>query len=412
MSKNKRILLLAHNFYPDKGAVANRLLNLCKGWQKRGAEVEVLCPMPYYPEMEIYKPYKGKLFTHEKIEGITVYRCFLYLSKGSILGRIVSYLSFALLSLFRGLFLSKKYDILFMDLPPLFHGYTGLITKLFKAKKLVANFSDLWVESADELGLVKNRTLLSLAKKVENSIAKRSDLICGQTQHIVRTFQTTFPAKQHFWLKNGIYNFEQYELKESNWREANGFQKDDYIIAYTGLMGHAQDMEIILNAAEKWRDSKKVHFVLVGDGPMKDGLLIQIEKRGLYNVHVRAAVPKNEVLEMINACDAGIITLKKNKLFKGAIPSKIFDYLALAKPILLGVEGEAKQLFIDETPAGLFFEPENAEALVAAIIDLKENEKLAHELGRNGRALVQENFNYAKTVDDLFDVMQSILKDK
>ena len=91
-------------------------------------------------------------------------------------------------------------------------------------------------------------------------------------------------------------------------------------------------------------------------------------------------------------CDAYIVPLRKLDLFKGAIPSKLFEPLALGKPILLGVEGEAKELFIDNAKGGLFYEPENANELTNVIITLYNNRQLANELGNNGKRLCKHSF--------------------
>ena len=145
---------------------------------------------------------------------------------------------------------------------------------------------------------------------------------------------------------------------ESDFREKNGFQTSQLLFFYAGIIGHAQGLDIILDAAKKIKNSK-AHFVMLGEGPEKPRLLKRKEDERIENITFLNAITKDEMPAFVKAMDVAVIPLKKLDLFKGAIPSKIFENLAMKKPILLGVEGEAKALFIDTGKAGLFFEPEN-----------------------------------------------------
>jgi glycosyltransferase involved in cell wall biosynthesis len=117
------------------------------------------------------------------------------------------------------------------------------------------------------------------------------------------------------------------------------------------------------------------------------------QKSELTNVIFHGNLEKSKIPSLIHLCDAYIVPLKKLELFKGAIPSKLFEPLSLGKPILLGVDGEAKELFIEQGKAGLYFEPENAESLVAQIEELFNDRTLADKLGKQGMRYVQENFD-------------------
>ncbi|HRG10173.1 MAG TPA: glycosyltransferase [Cyclobacteriaceae bacterium] len=136
-----------------------------------------------------------------------------------------------------------------------------------------------------------------------------------------------------------------------------------------------------------------VKFVIVGDGPEKDSLLRLAAARNLKNVLFQPNIEKTKIPSLIKACNAYIVPLKKLDLFKGAIPSKLFEPLALKRPILLGVDGEARQLFIEEGKAGLYFEPENADELADLIKQLVANPSLAATLGDQGQLYVKDNFD-------------------
>jgi glycosyltransferase involved in cell wall biosynthesis len=276
------ILILTQYYPPETGAPQNRLSSLARHLQSFGKDISVLTAVPNYPQMEIHEEYKGKFHIEEEREGIKVHRAWLYISKSkSIISRLLNYFSFVFSSLIVGLFKIKKHDIIICESPPLFLGITAIILKWFKKSKLVFNVSDLWPESAVELGIITNKTLLRWSTKLEEGIYKRSELISGQTQGIVKDIKNRFPQKQVIWLPNGV-ELSQFDLRliEGNWRSNNGFAQDDFIILYGGVLGYAQNLEVILKAAKILERENDIKFLIVGDGPNKSNLHEQKKQLG------------------------------------------------------------------------------------------------------------------------------------
>lgn len=388
-----KIVILTQYFPPEVGAPQNRLFELAVRLKKSGADVTVLTAMPNYPHMRIQEGYRGKWFMREEMDGVKIIRTGIYVPQSkSIVPRLLNYFSFVFTSLFFGLFTLRKSDWLMCESPPLFLGMSAYVLSRVKRTKLIFNVSDLWPESAEKLGLVTNRYLLGLSTKLEEFLYRKSALITGQTQGIVANIQSRFPEKTVYWLPNGVDTKFYVPFEDKGWRAKNGFATDDLLLLYAGIIGHAQGLEVILQAAEKLRTEPRVKFILLGEGPEKKRLIAMKEQLGLSNVIFLDAIPKKEMPELLAAMDAAVVPLRKLDLFKGAIPSKIFENLAMKKPVLLGVEGEAKELFIDEGKSGLFFEPENADALAACVKQLLAEPGKAKQLGENGRRYVEEKF--------------------
>ena len=214
---------------------------------------------------------------------------------------------------------------------------------------------------------MSNKLLLKSATILEEWLYKKSHLITGQTQGITENIQKRFPSKKIHWLPNGV-DLDQFEKPiTSSFREENNFLKDDVLLFYGGILGYAQGLEVILNAADNFKDNPQVKFIIMGTGPEKENLLKLKTENNLTQVHFFEPVTKEKIKEVLVEIDASIIPLKNIPLFHGAIPSKIFENLALKKPILLGVDGEAKKLFIEEGKCGYSFEPENSIELTNAI---------------------------------------------
>ncbi|MGZ3921556.1 MAG: glycosyltransferase family 4 protein, partial [Bacteroidia bacterium] len=315
--------------------------------------------------------------------------------KKSITHRLRNYFSFVLSSVKVSSKIKGDFDFLMCESPPLFLGYSAMRIAKKKNAKLIFNVSDLWPESAEKLGVVNNKTLLKMAYKLEEKLYKRSVIVTGQTQGICRNINERFPQVQTYWLPNGVdlNYYDPSHIPESDWRKQNGFSDFDFIFLYAGIIGIAQGLEIILEAAVNFKHDPSTKFVLMGSGPEKERLLKLRGELQLNNVVFLDPVSKKEMPSVLKAINAAIIPLKKLDLFLGAIPSKIFENLAMEVPILLGVDGEARELFITKGNCGIYFKPGDVHDLVSAITKISINREMAKQLGKHGRAYVNEHFN-------------------
>ena len=391
-----KLLLITQYFPPEIGAPQNRLYELSCRLQSLGSEITVLTAMPNYPQMEIYEGYKNKTYCYESLNGLKIHRSYIYVSKSkSIIKRLLNYFSFVFSSYITALKkLDKNYDIIICESPPLFLGITAYLLSINKKAKLVFNVSDLWPESAEKLKIINNRILLSLATRLEEFIYRKAKLVSCQTKGILNNIKERFPNKSLCWLPNGVdLNFYNPDKYSNDWRKQNNFSNNDVLFFYGGIIGHAQGLEIILHTAEQVKEHKNIKFILLGSGPEKEKLLAIKKELKLEQVYFFDPVPKSKMPEIIKSIDAAIIPLKKIDLFLGAIPSKIFEVLSMNKPIILGVDGEAKELFIDKGNCGVYYEPENTTELKKAVLSLYNSHELKQTYGDNGRQFVEKHFN-------------------
>ena len=397
-----KLLILTQYYPPEIGAPQNRLHELAVRLKATGMEIDVLTALPNYPRMEIMNGYENRKNRYEEIDGIPIHRSWIYVTKSKgIFSRLLIYFSFVWSSYWKGRKM-KKYDYLLVESPPLFLGYSAMVLSKKLNAKLIFNVSDLWPESAEKLGIITNKIALNLAYKLEAKCYRQAFLITGQTQGIVDNIRTRFPYKKVYWLPNGVdvsfYNPSQ--IQPGNFRDINGFSKEEILFFYGGIIGHAQGLEVILNAANLLRDSSSIQFVIQGSGPEKEMLLELKKTLKLNNVHFLEPVSKKEMPSILKSIDVALVPLKNLPLFKGAIPSKVFEALAMEVPLLLGVDGEARNHFIEKGKAGLFFQPENADELAKQALFLAENLVERLEMGKNARRYVTENFDREKIAND------------
>ncbi len=406
-----KLLILTQYFPPEVGAPQNRLFELAIRLVKQNVEVTILTAMPNYPQMEIYEAYKTKSYCYEELQGLKIHRSAIYVSKSkSIINRLRNYFSFVLSSIRTSSKLESQYDFLMCESPPLFLGYSAMYLARKKKAKLIFNVSDLWPESAEKLGVVTNSSLLKLAYNLEAKLYKKAILVTGQTQGICANITERFPEVKTYWLPNGV-DLDYYNpsaITRGAWRTKHNFKPTDIIFLYAGIIGIAQGLEIILNAATNFNSKANAKFVLLGSGPEKEKLLALKNNLKLENVIFLETVSKAEMPSVLKDIDAAIIPLKKLDIFKGAIPSKIFENLAMEVPMLLGVDGEAKSLFIENGKCGLYFEPENMSELTKCIDFVINNPAETKQLGLNGRSYVNQNFNRTIIAEKLLKTLNQL----
>lgn len=408
-----KLLFLTQYYPPETGAPQNRLHSLALNLIKVGFEVEVLTAMPNYPKMEIFPEYRGIREMEETIDGVRVMRSSIYVTKDKeVAKRLMNYFSFVWTSM-RSHKRLREADYVLCESPPLFLGISALYLARKLKAKMIFNVSDLWPESAEELDIVSNKFFLGLAYKLEAFLYKKSFLVTGQTLGIVADINKRFPKVPTMWLPNGIdkdvYTFSDLE---TDWLREYNIQ-DKRLYMYAGIIGHAQGLDVIIKA-KQWLIQNEpeiasgLEFVMIGDGPEKDRLMELDRVLGTRLVFI-PNTPKQKVMRMIKNASGYIVPLKKLNLFLGAIPSKIFDPLALGIPVLLGVDGEARNIFIEQGKGGLYYEPENHEALASAIVQFEKDEELAKKLGQQGKEYVEINFdskNIAMSFKDRVKALQ------
>ena len=153
----------------------------------------------------------------------------------------------------------------------------------------------------------------------------------------------------------------------------------------------AHGLETVLQAAERLRDRRDIVFLLMGAGAERGQLYKLAEGLRLPNARLLEKQSRERISAFLAAADACLVPLRNQEVFKSAIPSKMFEAMAAGKPVILGVEGEAKEILL-ASQAGLAVRPEDPEAMVAAIITLRNDPSLCHVLGRNGRHSVMEKY--------------------
>lgn len=390
--------MLTQYFPPESGAAQVRLKEVAKGLQRSGHQVTVVTAFPNHPSGVIPPNYRGHWRMKDEVDGIPVWRTWIYpVQRGRFWKRLLNYFSFVFSS-FWGLSKVGKQDILFFESPPLFLGITALIYGWLTRTRIIMNISDLWPESAVALGLVNSRWMIKAAEGLEKLLYRKAWKISTQTEGIRDSLlQRGVPKEKVTFLPNGV-NLELFAPRERDAEMARtlGIKEDDFVLIYAGTMGYAQGLESVIHTAVLLKDKPNVRFLFVGDGTEKPMLEALVQEKGLANVIFVDFQPVQEMPRYFSLSSASIVPLKKNKLFEGARPSKMFPALGSAVPVIYSGEGEAAELVLS-SGGGVVVAPENSQELAQAILELQKNPN-RREMGQKGRRFVEANYTWSEII--------------
>ncbi|MFA6291139.1 MAG: glycosyltransferase family 4 protein [Victivallales bacterium] len=402
-----KIAILTQYYPPEHGAPQNRLHDLARRWVLKGHEVTVLTAMPNYPTGKIFPAYRGKFIITEIIDGVKVVHCWILPSrKKSTVRQLACYFSFVKSAAFSGLFKLGKSDFLICESPPLFLGFTALFLSFAKSAKLIMNISDLWPESAVQLGMIRKGPALSFLEWFEKLLYKKSVLVSCQTEGIVDGVKKRHPGARTFLFPNGV-DLEMFtkQPKDANFTESHGIPKDSFIVGYAGNHGRSQALTQVIQAANLLRD-KQIFFMFFGDGPEKEELRKKAADMGLESLKFFDSVPRDSMAHLLSQFDIAIVPLKDIKIFEGARPSKIFELMAGQIPFIFCGKGEGAELALKSGCAEVV-PPENPAELAAAILELSDlPPESRREMGLKGRDFVVNFYDRAKLAEDFLSKLK------
>ena len=402
------ILFLSHYFPPEVNAPATRTYEHCRQWVKDGHAVTVVTCAPNHPQGRVYEGYRNWFFHREIQDGIQVVRIWTYVTANEgFLKRTLNYVSYMLSAIVAVLFLPKA-DVVLSTSPQFFNGLAGYFVSRLRRIPWILEIRDLWPESIVAVGALKNRAMIKLLEWIELFAYRTADRIVPVTDSFkVYMLRKGIEGDKIVVVKNGV-DLGQYKRLEgpNSVAQELGLQ-GKFVVSYFGTHGMAHHLETMLHAAQELVSSKEIVFLLVGDGAERQKLVSMRSAMGLNNVVMLDQQPKSRMREFWALSDISLVLLKKSDLFKTVIPSKIFESLAMEKPVILGVEGESADL-VRAAKAGICIEPEQAKELACRVLELSRDSGLCQELGRSGRKYVMEHFDRIVLARKLASVMATV----
>ncbi len=387
------ILFLTHYFPPEVNAPASRTFEHSQRWVSAGHKVTVIASAPNHPEGVLYPGYQNRVWQWEEIAGIRVLRVITYLSANkAFLKRTLNYFSYMISATLLSL-LVRRADIVISTSPQFFCGMAGLWVAALKRRPWILEIRDLWPASISALGAISNRNVIKALESVETFLYRRADHLVSTTQSFKHHIAARGVDPERISVLTNSADLSQYQpLCRENGIRTELNLEGKFIASYIGTHGMAHGLDTVLKAADLLRSEKDIVFLLVGGGAERDRLLARRDEMGLENVLMLPQQPKEQMPLILAASDACMVLLKKRDLFKTVIPSKIFEAMAMERPIILAVEGESKGI-IEQGNCGLCIEPENERELAESVLRLYRDPAAGIQMGLNGGRFVRVHFD-------------------
>jgi glycosyltransferase involved in cell wall biosynthesis len=370
------ILFLSDNFPPEVNAPASRTHEHCRAWVRAGHAVTVVTCAPNFPKGRVFDGYRNALWQEEHIDGIRVVRVWSYITANEgFARRVLDYLSFMLSASLASLFV-RRVDVVVGTSPQFFTACAACFVGAVKRRPYVFELRDLWPESIQAVGAMKESWLLRGLERLELFLYRRAALVVSVTQSFRDNLRRRgIDERKVVVCTNGV-DIARFSPRPKDAALVRELGLDGKFVAgYVGTHGMAHALETLLQAADILRrgaDPDGFRILLLGDGARKQALVEQARGMGLGNVVFVDSVPKHEVARYWSLLDVSIIHLRRTPLFTTVIPSKLFECMGMGIPVLHGVEGESAGI-VEREGAGWVFEPENAERLARTLEALRRD---------------------------------------
>lgn len=288
-------------------------------------------------------------------------------------------------------------DVVMGTSPSIFQALSAWAVSVVKRKSFLLEIRDLWPDFIIGMGKLKNPVAIAVAKGLERFLYSRADhVLVNSPAYVDHLVSKGVERSRITLIPNGVES-EVFGPNPTRDRAAHAFRErygvaDKFVVMYTGAISPANDIGVVLRAAELLRDAQQVHFLIVGDGKTRDTLEQEARRLSLDNVTFTGPQPKASMPDVLAGADLCLAILQNIPEFRLTYPNKVFDYLAAARPIALAIDGVIRQV-VEQAGAGVFVPPGDPLALATAIRSFAADPARGRAMGERGREYVIKNFD-------------------
>jgi len=390
-----RILLTVTNYAPETTSVGPYNAGLAGFLASLGHQVIVITTFPYYPQWRIWPEYRGRIFSKESRNNVLVYRVLHFIPRtpSSVVQRLLHDFSFAFAACITALF-AGPCDVIYCSAPPVAVGLTGAFLRRIKRARSVLKLTDISSDAALATGILKEGMLSRGARVLESFVYRHTDAIVCLCLGFVENLKMRGVDENKLRIISDWVDTEKIRPldRDNEFRQGKQVPSDQFLILHAGNMGKKQQLINVLDAASLVRDRADIGWLLVGEGEERRPLEEEVAKRALSNLRFLPLQPSEYFAAMLSAADLLLLNQRAGVL-DAVIPGKMLKYMAAGRPVLAAVHERSETArYIRIARCGVIVPPENPQALVDAIVQLKDNRPLCLELGANGRRFAEATF--------------------
>lgn len=401
----------SHYFSPEVGAPSARINDLSRCFINRGHSVNVNTCYPNHPKGVLYQGYHHGLYMAERISEIDVSRYWSYIAPNKgIVKKLTGHVSFMASAIAQSHRNPIRSDVV-IGTSPTFFAAMGAATRGFRCKiPFIMEVRDLWPAIFVELGVLKNPFLIRMLEMLELWLYRKATRVVTVTESFRKDLINRGVAPDKVVnIPNGAdVDFWQPMDSTSFMRSKLGLE-NKFVILYIGAHGISHALTRILECAKELKDTSDIHFLFVGDGAEKPELIEYSQRQQLKNVSFHGSVGKEQVRSFYALSDICLVPLRNIPLFDSFIPSKMFEVMAMARPIVASLKGESAGI-VEKSGGGLVTEPENVAEIKRSILHLYYNRQLCADLGKKGRQFVCENYSRQALADKYLRTIEGAIE--
>jgi glycosyltransferase involved in cell wall biosynthesis len=401
-----RIAVYSHYFVPEIGAPSARIHDLGREWIDAGERVHVATCFPNHPTGRLYPGYRSRFYAHEVIDGINVHRHWTYVTPNrGIVKKTIGHVSLMFTAAIAARRIPKP-DVIIGTSPTFFAAVAAERIAAARGVPFVMEVRDLWPAVFVELGVLRNCLLIRTLERIELWLYRRAARVVTVTESFrADLIRRGVPPEKVATIPNGAnLDFWDARRDDGGLRERLGLG-GRFVALYIGAHGISQALSAVLDAANALRGDPRVVLLFVGEGAEKEQLVTRAAQLGLDNVRFLDPVGKDEVRQFYAMADACLVPLRDIPLFDTFIPSKMFEMLAMARPVVASVRGEAAAILRDSGGA-LVVDPEDSAAIATAIRRLADDPGAGERMGAAGRAYVAASYSRAALAQRYLEVLR------
>ena len=400
------ILYIHQHFATPKGSTGTRSYEFARRWIKWGHKVTVLTGNYDIGGLQVGR---GAI-QRQSIDGINVIVVAAkYSNKQSFIRRVISFFSFLLFATYVGLS-EQDVDVVYATSTPLTVGIPAMITKWLRRKPFVFEVRDQWPEIPIEMGIIRNKVLISVLLWLERLIYENSEAIVALSPGMADGIRTVLKKEKPIVVIPNSSDTEMFrpDIDGSATRQEKGWDSK-LVLLHFGAMGRANGLEFVIEAADRLRSNTEVHFVLVGEGSEKASLIKKVEQCGLKNVDILDSVPKVELVKLVAACDISMVIFANFSILEHNSANKFFDSLSAGKPVLLNYSGWQRKI-LEDNAAGYGCSLYNLDEFVEKVLYLNSHRQQLKQMGENARRIAEEKFDRDNLANQALRVLALIFE--
>ena len=408
-----RLVFFTHYFPPEGNAPASRTYEHCKRWAAQGHEVTVITCAPSVPNGIVYEGYRNRLWPQrETIDGIHVLRTWTYVAANAGAGkRIANFLSYMISAVLTFLFFCRRPNVIVATSPQFFCGWAGIFASWLKWCPMILEIRDIWPESIITVGAMKPGLATRLLEWAEKLMYRGANFIVAVGRGYRDNILTKAPVENRISVVTNGVDLELFTPQQADpsFLREHGLEQR-FVCSYVGTIGMAHGLDIVVRAAKHLREKGRedIAFCIVGDGATRERLQQQIDDAQVNDlVRLTGRLPKADMPTVLASSNCLLVHLKKTDLFQTVIPSKIFEAMAMERPLIMGVQGESAEI-VRESKSGLEIESDNAQQLADAVMRLCDDQSLYESLCEAGRDFVTAHYSRDMLAANYLELIEQV----